>query len=187
MTAMSDCADSIRNLTRSILPGRALPESVFVETWSRFLFFDCEFVFKLSFVSAAQMALAAEGSVCVTVASLEADPQELFSIMRDTSAESYRPVLNGPKPGWGWLDRFDLGRFACAPDTGSWCIYCQRNEGVGILAIRPEEIGHHGEFISRLKAASLEEQLGPNGGLVNPKFQILEDWLAQLRRNYREP
>lgn len=115
----------------AIVTTRAFPKNVFASLWARFWFFDPDMLFKPQFVETARRLLASEDGACVCVCSLDDEAPAVFSIEQDTSAGEYQEWLLGSGPADGVL--YTKGRFACASDTGTWCIYCERNTELAVL------------------------------------------------------
>ena len=113
---------------------RRFPRNVFTGDWSNFLFFDSDFMFEADYVKRMQTFLKIEGGTCVGLFKVDEDVNALFTITAETSPQTYQFRLSGTGPENGLI--YDMGRFACASDTGDWCMYCERSNEIGVIAVR---------------------------------------------------
>jgi hypothetical protein len=62
--------------------------------------------------------------------------REQASIFLDktTAGEAYTSLLRGPSAGSGWL--YVMERYVCVSDVGDWCIYCQTDSELAVIAVR---------------------------------------------------
>lgn len=129
-----------QNLDAALQSDRRFPQNVFRGTWDVFAFFDPDVLFEPRFVERAQALLRCENGICVCLRNLGIQVSEsarehaLIFFDSGTTGEAFMAQLRGPTVGSGWLYRMD--RYACTSDIGRWCIYCERNNEIAVIATR---------------------------------------------------
>jgi hypothetical protein len=166
---------------------RAFPVNVFAGDWHNFLFFDSDRMFSSDFVEHAQALLAVEGGTCACLlnidSALSASTMKRFFVDAQTTADQYRSRLNGESVADGWI--FDFDRFGCAPDEGSWCIYCERTSEIAAVGFtRTAPVERYEAVMSQLQAVpahKVVEELLPS---FPPPSAPAMAWRKELVREY---
>ena len=187
-------AQASKNLDLALAPGRRFPSNPFLGQWDAFYFFEPHRLFLRSFPDTMRALLASENGSSVCMRNMDGapvvDPPEgasdspegaSLSLDGSTSGEAYWKYLRGSGPGFGWLSRME--RYAYASDAGHWCIYCERNNEIAVIAIRE----------NGARFASALEQLGalPIGRAIESSVSwglslghLPEAWREELLRAY---
>ena len=126
------------NLHNSVA-NRSFPDNVFTSHWECYYFFDADLMFQRRFVQILKDLLEIEEGHSACFADFDAKPNGTvpasFTVNGDSSAEEYALILRGDLgKADGWTYRF--GRFGCMSDIGEWCIYCERNNEIAVIALR---------------------------------------------------
>lgn len=130
---------ALANIDDTIDSHRRFPENVFLGRWEEFLFFDPDWIFDKQFPGAIKTLLDSENALCACLKNLTPPslgaPSEQASIFLDkqTNPETYFTFLSKPV-GIGWLYRMD--NYGCTSDVGDWCMYCERNNEIAVIAVR---------------------------------------------------
>jgi hypothetical protein len=104
------------------------------------------------------------------------DPPVMF-IEHDTTAKQYIAELETKGDGW----RFWLDRYVCASDKGSWSIYCEKENDVGVFAFWqtfPKSVCLQIQNLLRATSIRLSSSVGDTEGFDFGK--LLPDWKAKL-------
>ena len=142
MKTVSDTLRScaISNAISSIKKEARLPANVFVQAWDDYLFFDPYIMFDKNFIEAKNIILSEEGSFEIAVINLgnassdsDLEPRIIF-LDKNTTSSQYLSILKGDGSPFNWM--FLMDRYVCASDKGSWCIYCEKENDIAVLAIR---------------------------------------------------
>ena len=152
------CASACALIPSIINSDRRFPHNVFKGEWDAFLFFDSDWMFDSGFEVHIKALLSAEGAHCACITSIDsqiADPSlRCFCISGDTSADEYKARLSGEGETVGWI--YDFGRFACAPDSGSWCIYSERSAEIAVMAFRGLALVRYQTIVDRFHAVPFQ-------------------------------
>lgn len=129
---------ALKNLTDELDLDSTFPESPFRTQWGVYLFFDPDLIFEAGFVEKVKAILNCEGATCACLRNLDglrsADGVNTVYIDSETTGRTYFDELRGALPGSGLL--YTMGRFGLASDGGRWCVYCERNNEVAVIAVR---------------------------------------------------
>ncbi len=131
------CSAAFRNLAAALEIDKRLPEYVLRGEWAGFHLFDSDRMFEAAFVEKVIALLAIEGASCACLVNLDRESgseQASFVVDERTTRDPYRDRLRGFGPGDGWL--YEMNRFGCVSDKGSWCIYRERPSGLTIIGFR---------------------------------------------------
>jgi hypothetical protein len=164
-----------------------LPQNVFVGAWNRFLFFEESLIFEDLSIAILHEILDAEGAHSICVANLGNaevyDPPPARYVGRTTDAPGYISLLRGNGGPDAWLYLRD--RYTFASDVGTWCIYCERQEDMGILAIRDAHAVHRfSNVIDKLHAKPIKA-LSRGSKIGELKFEkLLPVWRSALSKHY---
>jgi hypothetical protein len=177
------------NATGSVRIDARLPQNVFVGVWNTFLFFEETRIFERPSVEILHGILDVEGSQSICLANLGNaevyDPPPARYVDRTTDAAGYISLLRGNGGPDAWLYLRD--RYAFSSDVGAWCIYCEKQEDIGILAIRREhDVKKLSPAIEKLSAKPIEalERASKIGEL---NFELLLPvWRSALREHYEK-
>jgi hypothetical protein len=179
-----------KNLDAAVAPGRRFPENVFRGNWSAFFFFDPDLLFEPQFVESARTFLGTENGTCVCLSNLDAVGTQgglETSIFLDagTTGEAYVARLRGPSVASGWL--YQMDRYGCTSDVGSWCIYCERNNEIAVIAVHENGAPNRVKSaIEQLNALPVEQaiQTPPSYGLSSRGLPV--EWRNKLLQGYGE-
>jgi hypothetical protein len=144
-------------------------------------------MFEGAFVEKVRMMLQREGSTCGCIANLDryaVVAPAVFAIDEATTAQDYQRRLAGTGPDDGWV--YDIGRFGCTSDVGSWCIYCERASELAIIGFRAEALPEQHEFLLASLHASRTESVGANPNRFDfAAHSISRAWQRELLQNYK--
>ena len=180
---------AFHNVRSSIDSAASLPSHVFSGHWSCFLFFQSDALILPAFADVVRILMSKEGAVACCLLNFTASA-ELFAkvdtaatvvLTRETTGEDFTALMRGPDNN-GWM--FWMGRYGCASDRGSWCIYAERENEVGVIALKHEnDRVRFTEALALLGAAPIEELIAdPMAPL--PYQELVEDWRRRLLENY---
>jgi hypothetical protein len=165
-----------------------LPDGVFTRPWD--VFFESYYLFDDAFVEAKNKILAEEGSSYIALVNMgnvrvDSDVSSLHSITLDrkTTAHEYLSKLKGDGSPTNWI--FLMDRYACASDAGNWCIYCEKENDIAVLAAR------HDFSKSLLPTLQTLLKVKPAKDLFGSKASgstffdsLVPAWKAKLLANY---
>ncbi len=132
--------NALAKLHESLNAEVQFPANVFRGLWDNFLFFDSDMIFDAEFIKEIASLSTGESSDCVCMCNVS-EAQRIRSFMqasiflyKETTNTQYLAMLRGSDAGVGWLYRMD--RYALISESGNWCIYCERNNEIAVLAVR---------------------------------------------------
>lgn len=170
-------------------PTKRLPLNVFKDSWNGFFFFESDSIFEPTFVSVMHDLLDAEDShVCCLVnlgntAEEETSTPPFKYLDRSTSPEHYMSLLRGNGPPDGWL--YWVDRYVCMSDKGRWCIYCEKENDVAVIAVRNKiDTKEFAMAVEELQASSIKKayQAREEGQFRFEK--LTQHWLSALVTQY---
>lgn len=183
-------AEAVRAaLNRVVDGGRKFPDNVFIGEWDYFFFFDSDWMFDTNFVEQIKAVLLAERSACACISNLDATANGVpadeasFIIDQSTAGADYATVLKGSQSKPGWTYGFD--RFACASETGTWCMYCERRNELAVMAVRgnlPDTARQR--LVGAVKALPISKGIAKSHIYGLSTTALSEDWRAALIANY---
>ena len=182
---------AISNLNFAINTNSGFPARVFRHDWEHFLFFDSDRIFEPSFVDWGNRLLKIEMGNCAYICDLDSDVSNekaegpsSFCFGEDDTGEAFVPILCDPsKSATGWI--YNFGRFTCISDVGQWCIYCERDNEIAVMAFRDKEISRLCHSVGAdFKAEPVAQALA--GPLSYGFMQRPENskWLHRLMESY---
>jgi hypothetical protein len=84
----------------------------------------------------------------------DAEPHFVF-LNKDTSFSEYFSILTGDGSPLNWMYLMD--RYVCASDKSGWCIYCEKQSDIAVLAVkRALSTSNLPKLRSLLKAETIE-------------------------------
>jgi hypothetical protein len=175
------------NAIGSVRIDARLPQNVFVGTWDAFLFFEVSLLFEEPSVGILHSILDVEGSHSICLVNLgnveNYDPPPARYLDRSIDTAGYISLLrwNGGPDAWLYL----VDRYICASDEGAWCIYGEKEEDIGILAIRREHYVKKLSGVTEKLCAKPIEALGRASKNGELKFELFTPvWRSVLREHY---
>jgi hypothetical protein len=141
MQAMNGLRNSATaNALSAIRSEARFPHYVFSNQWDDFLFFDSYFLFVEAFIETKDTIFDEEASLCIALVNLgnaeigsDPEPRSIY-LDRSTTFSEYLSMLKGDGSPDNWL--FLMDRYVCTSDKGNWCIYCEKQNDVAVLAVR---------------------------------------------------
>jgi len=182
------CAKAAYSLETHIQVDRRFPRNVFSPNWCEFFFFDSDWMFDVAFIEQVKTLLEIERATCACLRNLDATSDDKgiasrFFIGRATTAEEYGSLLRGSAPGLGWI--CDIERFACSSEISQWCMYCERNNEIAVIAFRqgssPEQ---YTKVIKSFKAVPIAEALAQPLAYGFSSQVVSEGWRRELQKEY---
>jgi hypothetical protein len=174
------------NLLAAIDSEARLPKNVFRPGWGSFCLFDSDWMFEGAFVEKVRLLQGHEGASCACIINLDRDRCDApysFAIDERTSVQDYERRLAGVGPGDGWV--YDIDRFGCTSDIGTWCIYCERASELAIIGFRGVALQERYHFLLAALHASRVSSVGASP--IRFEFSshsISREWQAEIVRNY---
>ncbi len=180
---------AIANALSSINKGARLPCNVFTQMWDDYLFFESYMMFDNSFIEAKNTILREEGSSEIALVNLGNGPntsdvkQSIIFLEKNLITSEYISILKGDGSPLNWI--FLMDRYVCASDKGNWCIYCEKENDIAVLAVRntlPESMIL--KLRDLLKADSIKTICDSK---INRPFdfdKLVLDWKATLITDY---
>ena len=185
----SNRLDAFRNVCLSINVSSALPEQVFKGDWGVFQFCESDAIFAADFVDAALMLLDRESAnSCVIVNFSQTDILEYQTaaaiyIESGFQCDKYMSILVGSEIERGWL--FDMDRYGITSDKGGWCMYCEKENDICVIAIRDQRDAVKFEVaLNYLNARSLDYLLALGRNAPAPYSILTPEWKGALLSNY---
>lgn len=137
---------------RSIAYDLRLPERVFAGAWGSFFFCESDRLFDAGFLDVTIKFLDRENSrvACLLnldktyLIRLEESASAIFLDHSSTGAQ-YVHALKEGGTARGWF--YAVDRYVCCSDIGEWCIYCEKDNDIAIVAVR--DIGERKKFECR--------------------------------------
>jgi hypothetical protein len=168
---------------------RRFPRNVFVGDWADFFFFDSDWMFDTVFVQIVKSLLEVEHAACACLANLDT-PQNgdrgegrVFFLTRETTGETYGSLLKGTGAGNGWI--YDIDRFGCTSDVGDWCMYCERNNEIAVVAIRRNvAVGSYVSVLAKCKAMRIDDAIRQNHSYGFSEKALAPQWCSEFLQEY---
>lgn len=181
-----DKLEAVTNALRSINQSIRLPENIFSGSWSVYRFFESDNMFHDDYVRAARRMLEDEGASTICIVNLDnpaanaEDGAVCFLDTRSSEAE-YRKRMRAINVGY-----IERERFASASNVGSWCIYCENANDVGVVAIREARLASKLDPSLKLFRAwpldVISDDASPEAGF--PFTKLVSDWSRGLKQNF---
>jgi hypothetical protein len=171
----------LASLYRDIDVSSRFPSQVFIGAWADFLFFDPDWVIDSSFISTVKAMMEIEGanSACIT----HLDTQSIsssasFFVRKETSDSEYQSFLNSGM----WVA--NMGRWGCVSETNNWCIYCERENEIGVIGFEQGGMtGLRSVTARMLKAFPIDKAI--SGKITYAFKRMRNDWCIELVRHYK--
>ena len=168
----------------SLRPGAEFPHNVFVDGWTNFRFFDATAMVLTEFVGDVQAFLRAEHSAVACVVNLDEPPEDgapprEFFLELNSQPSDYKEVL-GPTLGWA----NQAPRLVCASDSGSWVMYSEQTEDIGVIAFRNTRIESFAEPLSRLYALPFSEAVKQEASWAFMQSVLSAEWQRIFSEEY---
>jgi hypothetical protein len=144
MDGEADCRKAFANVVDALLPGVGFPYNVFKDSWGNFLFFDADAVFFGHFIWVVKDLLRIESahSECLVNLSRKSttdfDEGACMCLHSETTTDQFQERIRAGGDG-AWLSDI-TDNYGCASDLGEWCIYCERQSEVAVIAIKRAEL-----------------------------------------------
>jgi hypothetical protein len=180
---------AVRNALASISSEKRFPSKIFVGDWRDYLFFHSDVLFEARFIDVKNLLLREENASVIAVINLgnantksDGEPRAIF-LDRDTTPENYSAWLKGDGSPISWM--FLMDRYVCASDKGHWCIYCEKENDVAVLALAPG--------VSRFTCSQLAKLLNANSigtssmaskGQLFDFDKLVPEWKSALTAEY---
>jgi hypothetical protein len=178
-----------RGALDALLPDKRLPLNVFKDLWSEFFFFESDLIFEPAFISAVNGLLDAEEAQVCCLANLgtategESDAPSFKYLDRSTTPEYYMSLLRGNDPPNGWL--YWVDRYVCTSDKGLWCIYCEKENDIAVIAIRNKsDTEKFAKALAKLQVSSIEKAYQANEEGEFRFQKLTPSWLSALVAQY---
>lgn len=187
MNSVDHCERARESVRAGIDPIRRFPRNIFVGDWVDFFFFDSDWMRESDFVDHVKAFLTIEGGQCACLWKLDSeDPNEprFFFVREQTTSDEYRALLAGKTPGYGWLDAME--RLACASDSGAWCMYCEPNNEIAVIAFRQvDDARLYSSAMARVHATRFEDATRePPLSYGFSERALSREWREQYLREY---
>jgi len=178
-----DILDDMRARAESNVNGNLqldcrLPDDVFSRRWSAYMFFSSDQVFKDTFVDVIKGMIDVERSSVACLRMLDSTSTSFF-IDQSTTLQGYKARLIGSGPVDGWL--YGMERFGCASATGSWCIYCEKNNEIAVIAMNNLDRAKFGFAMKEFHAFKIADK---RIDLYFPFYRLTPAWRKSLMKNY---
>jgi len=178
-------AAAIRVMEESISSRSCFPHSVFSGHWSRYLFFDSDWLFETTFIETTKNIIRTEGAKCAAIVKFsesQAD-EDVFFVSDDTDPDEYRVRLSGYNEATGWI--YDFGRFAVTSEIGTWCVYCERRSEIGVIGFRQlrDEVLLLPQ-IAHFKPATVWDAISSQSIYGLSEQGASHKWRSELLKNY---
>lgn len=167
-----------------------LPENVFNNKWDDYLFFEPDNIFDEKFIDIKNILLNEEGAAKIALINLGnmpggygGDPSAVLLDKRTMRSE-YISLLMGDGSPNNWI--FLMDRYVCASDKGNWCIYCEKENDIAVLAVRTTL---HKSTILRLqkflRATSIKAIYEEKSDSFFNFGKLVSSWKTNLAVSYR--
>lgn len=166
------------------------PEYVFKSNWRSVYFFPSDRMFEAPFVDLVKKLLTAESaSTCcvINISVLEDnanEAREFAAIGHETSPQQYLTTLKEGGPASGWL--YGVDTFLASSEKGEWCIYCERENDIGVLALNVIDVGCQNLILDVLQAIPSYQLYENVADQLFPFNRLTAFWREKLSTNYRE-
>lgn len=131
---------AVSNAILSIKEDKWFPERVLAGDWEDYLFFQPFMMFVPGFIDVTKLLLTEETASVIALINLGnviptnyENPPVIF-IEKSTGAREYISELEGKGVPLSW--RVLMDRYVCASDKGNWCLYCEKENDVGVFGCR---------------------------------------------------
>jgi hypothetical protein len=179
---------AVKNLDAALETNRRFPVNVFQGRWDAFLFFDHDLLFEAKAVARYKALLACEDGALACVRNLdiaraEGISEDTIFLDKETLGETYWAQFRDPGPPSGWIYRMD--RYGCTSDVGRWCIYCERNNEIAVIAVRGiDALGQFAPALETLQALPIKQAIEkPSSFGLSPRG-LTEEWRNELLQEY---
>ena len=184
MQKQNICEEAFANATSALRPGARFPENVFVTSWQNFLFMESDALFSGNFIWGIKEFLRIERSASACLVNLDRreSGSERSAICLDsrTTNDFYQEQLRSEIVDDAWL--YNVERYVCASNGGSWCVYAERTEDIAVIALRDIAASTQFEFaLSYFGADSLAYSLQYRHPFTKTTLQ----WRTDLVKNYK--
>jgi hypothetical protein len=181
------CQIARENVHAAVNRERRFPRNVFGSDWSEFFFFDSDWMTDPDFVELVKTFLKIERADCVCLWKLDAEDAnapEFFLVQAQTIPDEYRVLLAGATPGYGWVSAME--RLGCASDVGEWCMYCEPNNEIAVIAFRQTEAAaRYASAMARVHATRFEEAIRePPLSYGFSERALSREWRDEFLREY---
>jgi hypothetical protein len=177
------------NAISSINTDVFFPSQVFVEGFSEYKFFESDQIFSPSFAGAINSLLLEDGALVCSLINLSQTRTETYGEAAALFFEAgiapaeYDARLQAGGPGRGWM--FTGDRFCCASDTGSWSIYCEKNNDVAVIGLQDRgTVERLSSGLHKLHAEEIVALLDQGAEAVPPFGILVPRWRYELTRHY---
>lgn len=188
-TDLSSQLLAFHNVAEFLDHKKRLPEQMFVGQWAKFFFFASDHIFTGAFAEAVCEILCSESSQSCCMMNLtetkimEFQTAATFFFKRETTSDEYYSWIRRTKPELGWL--YTRGRHVCATEIGAWCMYCESNNEIAVVALRNQLDGQKfRKFIDILKAKPIDDILKLGRNAPFPFNELVPAWRYGLVNNY---
>lgn len=180
-----DRQKSLSNVRSFLAESNCLPEFIYNIKWDCYYFFNPDDITDEKFVENAKALIKVDKSHCICLVDLNADPEMEWSAFffdeRVLSAD-YMSYFDVPNRNDGEL-RMVIGRLGCASDMGQWCIYCEKQNEIGIIAFRDHHlVKKYLAAIDRLHPMPIEQAISTPHSYIYG--HLTSDFRIELLRNY---
>ena len=190
MTEDPLCDSAITNALSSIRKEAHLPNQIFTQAWDEYLFFESYMMFDAIFIETKNIILNEEEYSKIAVINLgnlpndsDREPRSIC-LDKETTFPEYISILKGDGSPLNWM--FLMDRYVCASNKGNWCIYCEKENDIAVLATRhafPASVLLN--LRNLLKANSIKTI---DNSKMDHKFfdfnKLVSSWKAALVANY---
>lgn len=176
---------SIEN-ARLFYNSKSLPDFVFSGDWDCFLFGNPDMIFSDKFIEIAQKIFDVDQSneICI----LNIDENEYFLIYPSTTISQYMDEMGRRRKDnkSGWL--YTVYSFSIASSSGKWCIYCEKDNEIAVVALRDmgSEFEKYITCFSKLPAFPLMELINEGSEALPPYSRMVPEWKTGLITNYSQ-
>lgn len=187
MTTVEELACSIA--TGAILEGARLPGRVFKKGWNSFAFFPSDILFDADFESIAKEIMRIESAKLICLLNIGAvdrnSSRELARVcIKNGGCDGeYFSAISAGGPECAWI--YNVDRYVCASDIGSWCIQCDRENDIAVIAFR-ENVGCSNveQVVAKLGAKRIKWIIEHKDESEFPFNSLTDEWMAALMRHY---
>jgi hypothetical protein len=180
---------AIANATSLIKKEVRFPRNVFTRIWDDYLFFESYMMFDDVFVSAKDIILREEPASAIAVVNLgnvSIAPnveERAICLEKDTAVSEYIATLKGDGSPLNWL--FLMDRYVCASDKGNWCMYCEKENDIAVLAVQDTfSASTVLQLRNLLKAESIKAIDAPKTERLFDFDKLVPSWKAVLSAEY---
>jgi hypothetical protein len=184
-----DCVRAANSTRESIGRATRFPANVFVGKWTAFRFFDSDHLFDLHFIDYVQELMSIEGSTCSCLLKIESgrtNSDESLFIRLNAGVDDYRRLLHGDRQVTGWVH--GMGSFACSSNLSTWCIYCERESEIAVMAIRERcaLLAYEQVLTQRLHALSIDQAIRSQLSFGFSPAALSSSWSQSLLSEYND-